>query len=100
MRNTRIPPPCATRRLAAFDASIDATTLWTGEPARDTHLKSADFLDVANFPEITYKSERVEVVGPTNANVFGFVSIRGVTKPLTLQVTHLGTWQTPWWEGN
>ena len=52
------------------------------------------------FPEITYKSERVEVVGPTNANVFGFVSIRGVTKPLTLQVTHLGTWQTPWWEGN
>ena len=38
------------------------------------------------------------LVGPSDANVHGRVTIRGVTRPLTLQVKFLGTWQTPWWE--
>lgn len=84
---------------AKLHAVIDAATLWSGEPDRDTHLKSADFLDVEHHPTLTFKSDRVELLGPTEAKVHGSVTIRGVTKSLTLQVRYLGTWQTPWWEG-
>ncbi len=93
----------------AFDPDVPGTghveieiatrTLWTGEPDRDAHLKSADFLDVERFPAITFRSERVETVGPTSMKVHGAVTIRGVTRPLVLDASFLGTWQTPWWEG-
>ncbi len=85
---------------AAMQAVIDAATLWTGEPERDAHLKSADFLDVAHHPRITFESDRVELIGPSDAKLHGRVTIRGITRPLTLQVKFLGTWQTPWWEGS
>ncbi len=81
-----------------MQAVIDAAALWSGEPERDAHLKSADFLDVEHHPKITFESERVELMGPNDAKVHGRVTIRGVTKPLTLQVKFLGTWRTPWWE--
>jgi polyisoprenoid-binding protein YceI len=79
-------------------AIIQTDTLWTGEPERDAHLKSSDFLDVQKHPTITFESEKVEVLGPNHAKARGLITIRGVTKPLTLQVEYLGTWQTPWWE--
>ncbi len=88
----------ATPERARFQAVIDAATLWTGEPARDAHLKSADFLDVEHYPKITFESDRVELVGPKDAKVHGRITIRGVTRPLTLHVDFLGTWLTPWWE--
>jgi len=83
---------------AKFQAVIDAATLWTGEPARDAHLKSADFLDVEHHPTITFESDRVELIGPKDAKVHGRITIRGVTRPLTFHVDFLGTWKTPWWE--
>ena len=83
---------------AQFEATIDAGSLWTGEPDRDTHLKSADFLDVEHFPAITYKSHSVLLLGPIDATVAGDITIRGVTRPQTFDVHFLGTWQTPWWE--
>ncbi|MDQ6800489.1 MAG: YceI family protein [Acidobacteriota bacterium] len=86
-------------KRAKMNAVIDAATLWSGEPDRDAHLKSPDFLDAANYPTIKFESDRVELVGPADAKVHGNVTIRGVTKPLILHVHYLGTWQTPWWEG-
>ncbi len=83
---------------SSFEATIDAAQLSTGDPARDAHLKNAEFLDVANFPTLTFKSDAVELVGATQAKVTGRITIRGVTKPQTFLVTFLGTWQTPWWE--
>lgn len=83
---------------ARFEATIDAASLWTGEPDRDTHLKSADFLDVEHFPAITYKSHSVLLLGPIDATVAGDITIRGITRPQTFDVRFLGTWQTPWWE--
>src|SRR5579864_3037748 len=44
----------------SVEAIIDANGLWTGEPNRDAHLKTADFLDVANYPQITFRSRSVE----------------------------------------
>ncbi len=83
---------------ARLEATIDATGLWTGEPARDAHLKNSDFLDVEHFPAITFRSDRVTLAGPLDANVSGDITIRGVTRPQTFAVHFLGTWQTPWWE--
>jgi polyisoprenoid-binding protein YceI len=84
--------------LSRVEATIDARGLWSGEPERDVHLKSPDFLDVERFPEITFRGSRVRVRGPHDAVVGGELTIRGVTRPIELEVHHLGQWQTPWWE--
>ncbi len=81
------------------EATIDATGLWTGEPDRDAHLKSADFLDVEHHPAITFSGSEVELVGCNSARVRGALTIRGVTRTVTLDVESLGSWDTPWWEG-
>jgi polyisoprenoid-binding protein YceI len=83
---------------ARMRVEIDASTLWSGEPQRDEHLKSGDFLDVEHHPKIVFETDRVELIGPAEAKVHGRITIRGVTKPLTLRTQFLGTWQTPWWE--
>jgi polyisoprenoid-binding protein YceI len=79
-------------------ATIDARRLWSGEPARDEHLKSADFLDVENYPAITFRSSRVDVLSEHEGRLHGELTIRGTTRPVTIEVSFLGRWQTPWWE--
>ncbi|MEL7463884.1 MAG: YceI family protein [Pseudomonadota bacterium] len=59
---------------------IDATSLDTGWPARDKHVKSKDFLDVKNHPEITFVSKTVRLTGENTADVTGDLTIRGVTR--------------------
>jgi len=81
------------------EATIDAQGLWSGDPDRDAHLRSADFLDVEHFPEITFKSSAVLIMSPNEALVSGSLTIRGVTKPVSLDAHYLGQWETPWWEG-
>ena len=83
---------------ASVEVTIDARKIWTGEPARDEHLRSADFLDAENFPEITFRGHEVVVIGEVDYRVTGELTIRGTTKPVTLDVHYLGQWQTPWWE--
>ena len=85
-------------RLSSVQATIDATAIWTGQPQRDAHLRSADFLDVENFPQITFRGDQVEVSGDHDYVVTGELTIRGVTRPVSLAVRYLGQWQTPWWE--
>lgn len=77
---------------------IDASGLWTGNPDRDTHLRSADFLDAENHPTITFRSRQVNLLGDHDYWVHGDLTIRGVRRPSSLRVTYLGQWQTPWWE--
>ena len=84
--------------LSRLEAVIDARGLWSGEPDRDAHLKSPDFLDVERFPEITFRASRVRLCGANEAVVVGDLTIRGVTRSVEIQVTYLGQWQTPWWE--
>ena len=87
-------------RDSRVEVHIDARTLWTGEPDRDAHLRSADFLDVEHYPEITFKGDQVDIVGDHDYILTGELTIRGVTRPASLKVRYLGQWQTPWWEGN
>ena len=85
---------------STFKGRIDATQLWTGEPNRDEHLRSADFFDVANFPEISFDGRFVARTGATSFKVETDLTIRGTTRMVTLDVVHLGEWQTPFWEGD
>ena len=83
---------------ASVEVKIDARGIWTGVPERDDHLRSADFLDAENYPEITFRGNQVEVMGQQDYAVTGDLTIRGVTRQATLNVSYLGQWETPWWE--
>jgi polyisoprenoid-binding protein YceI len=85
---------------ATFEGKIDATGIWTGEPQRDEHLRSADFFDVENHPEITFSGRFVERVGDIDFKAESELTIRGITKPITLDVRYLGQWKTPFWVGD
>src|SRR5581483_11290784 len=89
--------PAHPERLAT-EVVIDASTCWTGEATRDNHLKSPDFLSCELFPEIRFKSTKVAVIGPVDYRVDGGLTIRNVTRQVTLDVRYLGSWQTSWWE--
>jgi polyisoprenoid-binding protein YceI len=75
---------------AKIDATIDATSIDTRVDRRDAHLKSPDFLDVAKFPTITFKSTKVEAAGTNKWKVTGDLTIHGVTKPVVLDVEGTG----------
>ena len=74
----------------AVEVTINAANFATEEKERDEHLRSADFLDVANHPTITFKSTHVEVTGHNCCKVTGDLTIRGTTRPVTLDVQHFG----------
>ena len=85
---------------SSVEVRIDANQLWSGDPERDTHLKSADFLDVENYPTITFTGGQVKQMGYNNYQVTGDLTIRGVSRKATLDVDYLGKWNTPFWVGN
>lgn len=81
---------------AKVDVVIDASSIDTGVADRDTHLKSPDFLDVATFPEITFKSTRVETQSDKALRVTGDLTIRGVSREVVLDVESAGQAKDPW----
>jgi polyisoprenoid-binding protein YceI len=85
---------------STFSGRIDATKIWTGEPERDEHLRSADFFDVENHPEIAFEGRVVERTGAAALRAEAELTIRGVTKTVPLEVHYLGEWETPFWEGD
>jgi polyisoprenoid-binding protein YceI len=68
------------------EATIDVTTITTREPKRDEHLKSPDFFDAATYPTITFTSRRAEPAGPGKFKLVGDLTMRGVTREVTLDV--------------
>ena len=74
---------------SSVEATIDATTIDTRNERRDGHLKSADFFDVTNHPTITFKSAKVERAADGRLKVTGDLTIRGVTRPVVLDVETL-----------
>ena len=85
---------------STFRGEADATKLWTGEPDRDEHLRSADFFDVENHPKIVFAGRLTERTGDTHFKALADVTIRGNTRPVEFDVAYLGQWQTPFWVGD
>ena len=83
---------------SSVEIEIDANKIWSGDEARDKHLRAADFFDVENHPKITFKSTAVEEAGDNKLEVIGDLTMRGITKEVVLDVTMNGTAETPWWE--
>ena len=75
---------------STVELKIEAASIDTGVPNRDKHLNSADFLDTATYPDITFKSTKVTPKGGDVYEVTGDLTLRGVTKPVTLTVTANG----------
>jgi polyisoprenoid-binding protein YceI len=75
---------------ATLTVEIAAASLYTGVAQRDNHLKSADFLDVANYPAITFASTGVEQVALDQAWVKGDLTIRGITRSVLLDARWSG----------
>lgn len=69
---------------------IDASSVFTGVEPRDNHLRSEDFLDVQNYPKITFKSAGVEVAGISSLKIYGELTIRDVTRPVLLHAEYFG----------
>lgn len=76
-------------KTAMVDIKIDAASVDTGFKKRDDHLRSPDFLSVTEFPEITYKSSKVTFSGDKPTIVEGNLTIKGVTKPVTLTIKRM-----------
>jgi polyisoprenoid-binding protein YceI len=71
---------------ATIVATIDATTIDTANEKRDTHLKTADFLDVEKFPTIAFTSKKIESAGQGKVKVTGDLTLHGVTKQVVVDV--------------
>lgn len=82
----------------SVEVAIDASAMTTGIAKRDEHLKSQDFLYVEKFPNITFKSGKVELTGINSCKVHGDLTMRGVTKPAVLDAEFLGPIKSPWGE--
>jgi len=82
---------------ARFEGEIDAARIWTGEPDRDEHLRSADFLDVEHHPRITFSGRFTARTAETAFKGEVDLAIRGVTRTVPLDIHYIGEWKTPWW---
>ncbi len=76
--------------------TIDASSVDTGTPDRDAHLRSDDFFAVGTYPTLTFTSSRIVKTGDETYDVAGTLTIRGVAKEITLPVSYLGTAKDPW----
>jgi polyisoprenoid-binding protein YceI len=76
-------------------ATIDPTTLTTNDERRDGHLKSPDFLNVEQFPTIAFKSSRIERAAHDQYRMAGDLTIRGLTRPVVLDVVYSGQAKDP-----
>lgn len=83
-------------RNSKVKAEIATATIDTGEKARDTHLRSADFFDAENYPTISFESRRIENKGDGELKIVGDLTIRGTTREVVLDATLEGTGNDPW----
>jgi polyisoprenoid-binding protein YceI len=83
---------------STVEATIDAASIDTGTPQRDAHLRSPDFFDSERFPEIKFRSTRIEKVGAgaDRYRVTGPLTIRDVTREVALDVEYGGQAKDPW----
>ena len=80
---------------ASVEATISTASIRTNNEARDNDLRSSNFLEVEKYPVITFKSTSVEAAGPDHYTLTGDLTIKGTTRPVSLQVTKYGEFNDP-----
>lgn len=83
-------------KASKASASVSVASINTADTKRDDHLKSPEFLDVAKFQDITFTTTSIEPVSAEAFKAHGDLTIRGVTKPVVLDVTFGGAAKDPW----
>ncbi|MFC4530009.1 YceI family protein [Sphaerisporangium dianthi] len=86
----------ATAEASAVVAEIDAASIDTGNRMRDDHLRSADFLHVAAHPTVSFRSTGLSAAGPDRWTLHGALTLAGVTRPVDLALSYLGTSPDLW----
>lgn len=81
---------------AEINFSADVSTINTANTDRDNHLKSADFFDAANHPQLVFRSTRLEKKTDEEYELLGDLTIKGITKPVKLNVEFGGIGKDPW----
>jgi polyisoprenoid-binding protein YceI len=81
---------------AKIKMTADMSSVSTNNEARDQHLRNSDFFEVDKFPELVFNSTRVDKVDDENFTVHGDLTLRGVTKPVQLNVEYSGATKDPW----
>ncbi len=81
---------------SAVEFKIKTTSIDTANKQRDDDLRSPNFFDVVNHPEITFKSTKMKATGKDSYQVTGTLTMRGVAKEITIPVTVLGEMKDPW----
>ena len=83
--------------VSKVDVKIDSTSINTNDKKRDEHLNSPDFFDTKKHPEIRFKSDKgAAVKKDQTVKISGDLTMRGVTKPVTMDLTYLGTMTDAW----
>ncbi|MEV7395784.1 YceI family protein [Aeromicrobium sp. NPDC092404] len=78
------------------EVSVDLSSINTGTADRDAHLRSADFFEVETYPSMTFKSTAIKQESDDEFVLTGDLTIKGVTKPVELEVEFLGEGGDPW----
>ncbi|MGE0481898.1 MAG: YceI family protein [Phycisphaerae bacterium] len=81
---------------SALEFTVKTASIDTHDKKRDDHLRSAEFFDAEKHPAITFKSKAVKKLGESEFEVAGDLTLRGVTKPLTVKVERTGAGPDPW----
>jgi len=81
---------------SSVEATIEASSIDTGTPERDTHLRSPDFFDVERFPELRFRGTHIERRNDTRFQLTGELTIRDVTRQVVLEVEAGGRALDPW----
>lgn len=84
-----------TRELSDLTVAVDTASVWTGHAERDEHLRSADFLDVEQYPEMVFTADSARRVGDGTFEITGRLRLLGETRPLTLTATWNGSAEYP-----
>ncbi|MCS7066724.1 MAG: YceI family protein [Fimbriimonadales bacterium] len=80
---------------SSVEFEIDANSVDTGNDRRDDHLRSPDFFNTRQHPKISFKSTSVRKLNDTTFEVKGNLTMRGITRPLTVRVTYVGKGRNP-----
>jgi polyisoprenoid-binding protein YceI len=80
---------------SSLDVTIEVGSIRTNNPQRDNDLKSSNFLELEKYPRINFKSTRIEAAGPDKMTMTGDLTIKGNTRPVSLQITRYGEFNDP-----